>query len=146
MKSLLKWSTTALLVFSLHLTPAMAEQSKRFGDYVIHYNTLNTDMLNPAVAREYGIQRSKSRAMLNVSVIRASDDKPVRAQVTATSGMLTGHKQTLKTREIREGDAVYYISDFPVAHRDTLKFNVRVKPEGTRQTHTIEFQKQFFTE
>lgn len=146
MKSLLKWSTTALLVFSLHTAPVMAEQAKRFGDYVIHYNTLNTDTLNPAVAREYGIQRSKNRAMLSVSVIRESDGKGVQAQVTATSGMLTGHKQTLKTREIREEDAVYYISDFPVAHRDTLKFTLRVKPEGSRRTHTITFQKQFFTE
>ncbi|MFP3874572.1 MAG: DUF4426 domain-containing protein [Thiohalophilus sp.] len=146
MKSLLKWSTTVLLVFSLHLPPALAEQAERFGDYVIHYNTLNTDILNPEVASEYGIKRSKSRAMLNVSVLRESDGKPVKAEVTATSGMMTGHKQTLKTREIREGDALYYISDFPVAHRDTLKFTLRVKPQGSRKTHTFAFQKQFFTE
>lgn len=146
MKSLLKWSTTALLVFSLHAAPVMAEQAKRVGDYAIHYNTLNTDTLNPDVASEYGIQRSKSRAMLNVSVIRTSDNQPVEAKVTATSGMLTGHKQTLDIRKIREGEAIYYISDFPVAHRDTLKFTVRVKPEDSRRTHTIEFQKQFFTE
>jgi len=146
MGSLLKWSLTALLVVSFYPASAGAEQAMRVGDYVIHYNTLNTDMLNPDVAREYGIQRSRSRAMLNVSVLRQSDNRAVAAEVTASSGMLTGHKQTLAVREIREGDAIYYISDFPVAHRDTLNFTIRVKPEDSRQTHTIEFQKQFFTE
>lgn len=146
MGSLLKWSLTSLLVFSFYPATAGAEQATRVGDYVIHYNTLNTDMLNPDVAREYGIQRSRSRAMLNISVIRQSSNQAVPAGVEATSGMLTGHKQQLKIREIREGDAIYYISDFPVAHRDTLNFTLRIKPEGSRQAQMIEFQKQFFTE
>lgn len=146
MWSLLKYSLTSLLVLSLCPISASAEQAMRAGDYVIHYNTLNTDILSPEVAREYGIQRSKSRAMLNVSVLRQDNNQAVAAQVNATSGMLTGHKQALKMREIREGDAIYYISDFPVAHRDTLMFNIRVRPEGSQQTHTVEFEKQFFTE
>lgn len=146
MWSLLKWSLTSLLILSFYPAMAGAEQARHVGDYVIHYNTLNTDMLNPDVARQYGIKRSKSRAMLNVSVIRQADNQPVPAEVNATSGMLTGHKQELAMREIREGKAVYYISDFPVAHRDTLSFTVRVRPEGSRQAYTVEFQKQFFTE
>lgn len=146
MLSLLKWSLTSLLVISLYPAAVSAEQAKRVDDYVIHYNTLNTDVLNPDVAREYGIQRSKSRAMLNISVINKNNNQAVPAKVTATSGMLTGHKQNLSVREIREGDAIYYISDFPVAHRDTLQFDIRVKPQGSEQSYTIEFEKQFFTE
>ncbi len=147
MGSLLKWSLTSLLlVCSFHPVTASAEQAKRFGDYIVHYNTLTTDMLNPDVAREYDIQRSRSRAMINISVIRQSDNQAVPADLTVTSGMLTGHKQDLTMRKIREGDAIYYVSDFPVAHRDTLNFAVRVKPEGSRQSHRFEFEKQFFTE
>ena len=147
MGSLLKWSLTSLLlVCSFHPATASAEQAKRFGDYIVYYNTLTTDMLNPDVAREYDIQRSRSRAMINISIIRQSDKHAVPAELKVTSGMLTGHKQNLTMQEIREGDAIYYVSDFPVAHRDTLSFTVRVRPEGSRQSHTFEFEKQFFTE
>ena len=116
MGSLLKWSLTSLLlVCSFYPATASAEQSRRFGDYVVHYNTLTTDMLNPDVAREYDIQRSSSRAMITISIIRQSDDEAVTAELEVTSGMLTGHKQNLTMREIHEGDAIYYLSDFPVA-------------------------------
>ncbi|MGD8407623.1 MAG: DUF4426 domain-containing protein [Thiohalophilus sp.] len=145
MWSLLKWSLTSLLVLSFYPATAGAEQAKQVDNYVIHYNVLNTDMLTPDIAKQYGIQRSKSRAMLNVAVIRSDDKRPVSAMVTATTGMMTGHMQKLSMREIREGEAIYYIGDFPVAHLDTLNFTIKVKPEGSQQTHTIEFKKQFFT-
>ena len=43
---------------------ASAENSQDFGDYVLHYNALATDMLPPAVARDYHITRSQHRGML----------------------------------------------------------------------------------
>ena len=48
--------------------PAHAEQSSSFGDYVIHYNAIPSTFLTPDTAREYGISRSRNRAMLNISV------------------------------------------------------------------------------
>ena len=44
--------------------------SKDFGDYVIHFNAISTELLQPDVARAYSITRSRNRAMLNVSIIR----------------------------------------------------------------------------
>ena len=35
--------------------PASAERSVSFGDYTIHYNALPTEVLEPSVARAYGI-------------------------------------------------------------------------------------------
>ena len=46
------------------------EGSKDFGDYVVYFNAIKTDQLSPDIAREYGIGRSKDRAMLNVSIHR----------------------------------------------------------------------------
>jgi len=40
---------------------AHAENSQDFGDYVVHFNALNTNHLPPTVTREYGIKRSKNR-------------------------------------------------------------------------------------
>lgn len=149
MRSQLRWVFSSLVAFVMFISPASAEQSQRFGDYVVHYNTLSTDMLEPDIAQKYNIKRSKSRAMLNISVIRQKKNlagQAVAADVSVTSRRLTGHKEKLRAREIREGDAIYYISDFPVAHRDTLNFVVQVKPEGVKNTYTIKFKEQFFTE
>jgi len=63
-----------------------AQQSQDFGEYVVHYNALNTKLIPPQVAKGYGIQRSSNRALLNVTVLKKVMDTPgtpVGAQVTA---------------------------------------------------------------
>ena len=52
------------IVLSLFAAPfhASAERSKAFGDFQVHYNALTTDLIEPSVARAYGIIRSKHRA------------------------------------------------------------------------------------
>ena len=61
----------AAFVLALHWPlSATAEQSDFFGDYTVHYNALPTDVLQPAVARSYGITRSKNRVLLNVSALK----------------------------------------------------------------------------
>ena len=47
-----------------------AENSKDFGQYVVHFNALATDQLPARVAREYRITRSKNRGMINITVLR----------------------------------------------------------------------------
>ena len=53
------------------MNAAFAERSDSFGDYQIHYNALRTDIIDPSVARAYGIIRSKNRALVNVAVSEA---------------------------------------------------------------------------
>jgi len=138
------WILPILLAFWL---PAQAENSQDFGDYVVHYNALNTDLLAPKVAQEYGIKRSKNRGMINVVLLHkvlgaTGTPTPARVQGTATS--LTGKQRTLEFREIREQNAIYYIAEFPVSNEETLKFEIEVKPEGA-DPMTVKFKKQFFT-
>ena len=68
-----------------------AENSKDFGQYVVHFNALATDQLPARVAREYRITRSKNRGMINITVLRkvlGSPGQPVHAFVedVAASG------------------------------------------------------------
>src|SRR5690606_2094532 len=42
------------------------ENMKDFGDYVLHFNAIGTDQLTDRVAAQYGIVRSRNRAMLSV--------------------------------------------------------------------------------
>jgi hypothetical protein len=119
-----------------------------FGEYVIHYNAQATEMLPPEVARAYGIQRSANRAMITVSVIRKREGTigdTVAADVTVSASNLTGQLKSVDTREIREAQAIYYIGEVGVANRETLIFDISVKPEGEAAPFTVRFRQQFYT-
>ena len=128
--------------------PAEATSSD-IGDYVVHFSAQTTDQLTPDVARAYNIVRSKSRAMLNVSVVRKSDGQSVPATVSVKTTNLTGQLKNVTMRKIEEpGDtvAVYYIGETPVANRETLLFDISVKPEGQSTVSEVRFKRQFYTD
>jgi len=125
-----------------------AEQAKVFGDYSIHYSTFTTDMLTAEVASGYNINRSKNRALLNISVLKKVLDtttKPVRATVVASATNLSAQLKNLEIKEISDQGAIYYIAEFPVADREILNFNISVTPEGESNAYTLTFQQEFFT-
>lgn len=126
-----------------------AEQSKTFSDYVVYYNAFSTDMLQPSVAKQYGIKRSKNRAMFNISVqkkIMGTAGQPVAADITGKAINLNAQTKTLNPRKIVEGTAIYYIGEFPVTHREVLDFDFNITPEGEQNLFNLKFRQQFFTE
>jgi len=128
---------------------ANAENSQDFGDYVVHFNALNTNYLPPSVTREYGLKRSKNRGMINVAVLRkvmGTVGKPVEAEITASATNLAGQKRDIALREVREETAIYYIGDFPISHEETLRFTLHVKPVDKSDAHEVKFTHQFFTQ
>jgi hypothetical protein len=129
--------------------PAVAENSTRVDGYTIHHNALTTDLLSPTIASAYQIRRSKSRAMLNVSVIKDEPDnapgQSVSARVTAVAKNLLGQEREVPMREVREGTAVYYIGDFLVADRETLNFQLSVQPDGSSRIYQTSLSQEFFT-
>lgn len=127
---------------------SVAEQSQDFGEYVVHFNAITTDMLPPKVAREYRIPRSKNRAMLNIVVLQkvlGTAGQPVTATVKARATNLTGQMRDIPLREIKEPYAIYYIGDFPVSNEETLDFELEVTPEGQKKPLNVRFRQQFFT-
>jgi hypothetical protein len=140
-----------LLVGSLAFPASgAAQQSQDFGDYVVHYNALNTNLIPPQVAQGYGITRSPSRALLNVTVLKKVMDNPgtpVRAAVTATGTNLTGQLREIEIREIRDPEgAIYYIGEFPVHNLETYRFEIKVAVEGEPDPLMVLFRQQFYTE
>jgi len=120
--------------------------SANIGDHVVHFSAQATDQLPPEVARAYNIVRSKNRAMLNVSILRAADNTPVAAAVTVKTVNLTGQLKNITMREINEQEAIYYIGETPVANRETLIFDISVIPEGADTASDVRFKRQFFTD
>ncbi len=125
--------------------PAAASSSV-IGDHVIHFSAQSTDQLPPEVARAYNIVRSKNRAMLNVSVLTAADNRPVSAEVSVRTVNLTGQLKNITMRQIDEQDAIYYIGEVAVANRETLNFDISVTPDGVDTASTVRFQRQFYTD
>ena len=143
---LLQLLTACLLLIPL---AGQAENSTHERGYTVHHNAIPSAMLTPDVAKQYGIVRSKYRGLLNVSVIRerpgtVGESVPARVEVTMTD--LTGRSQPLPMRRIREGDAYYYIGEFPVVDGETYGFRMRVTPQGEQQPIEAGIEQQFFVD
>ncbi len=140
----------AALFTSLILTLPLsvkAEQAKDFGDYTIHYSAFTTDILSPEVAKIYGIRRSSNRVLLNISVLKkvmGTSAQPVPARIEATATNLSSQLRELDVRRVNEQGAIYYLAELKVDHKETLKFDLSVTPEGAEDTYNFSFTQQFF--
>jgi hypothetical protein len=134
----------ALFLFSLY---ANAENSTSIPGYTIHHNAIPTASLDPAVANQYRIQRSKYRGMLNVSVIKdvpESTGKSVDAVVMANATNIRGQLISIPMRKVTEGDAIYFIGEFRLTNQETLNFHLQVKPKGETRFYKAELKQEFF--
>jgi len=147
MKKLLQALTLAIALTSFS---AIAQQAQVFGDYTVHYNALNSSLITPEVAKAYGIRRSDSRALINISVLMSAKDNSttaVKARVTASGRNLTGQTRNVDMREINDGDgAIYYIGELSVRNMETFDFTVVVLPQGKDKPFNVRFRQQFYTE
>ena len=125
------------------------ESSKEFGDYVVYFNALNTDQLTPDIAREYGIVRSKSRAMLNVSIhhkLPNGTTEAVEGAVAASAVNLNGQLKTMTLRKVPEETAIYYIGELAITDGEVLIYTIDATPQGEVSRFTVRFKKQFFVD
>lgn len=130
-----------LLLLAASLGPALAEQSQQLGPWTVHYNAFNSTFLSPQIASQYDIRRSRLNAVLNVAV----QDAQGKAQAVALSGEardLLGHVRTLSFREVREGEAIYYLAQLPFRQEDTFRFEIQLQAAGQQQL--LKFQQTFY--
>jgi len=115
------------------------------GDHIVHFNAGPTIDLTPEIAQTYDFVRSKSRAMLTVSVIEKSNNSPTPAEISVNVRNLTGQLKNMVMRTITEQGSIYYIGDTAVANRETLTFVITVTPEGVDQPTDVQFSREFYT-
>lgn len=108
------------------------KNSVQSGEFTVHYNALSTTQIPPEVAQRSGITRSANRALVNIAVRRgrAAESVAVAAKVEASATNMAGQRQTLQLREVREGDAIYYLGEARIEDRDTLSIEVTATPDG----------------
>ncbi len=140
--------TLLLLLTGTVSTPAFAENSKTFGNYIVHYNAFRSDILTPEIAKAYSLTRRNNRMVVNITVQKKDGDasKPVKANIEGFASNLSGQTKTLEFKEIHDGEAIYYLAQAQVANRETLKFDVTATPDGESLTAKVNFTQQFFTD
>jgi hypothetical protein len=123
--------------------------SRDFGNYVLYFNAIRTDVLTPEIAKKNNIARSANRALVNISISKKAEGTPgvpVAGSVVVQAVNLNGQFKDLTVREVREGDAIYYIGDVAVANDETLVFTVDATPSNETSPLSVRFQRQFFAE
>jgi len=128
---------------------AAAQQAEQFDNYVVHYNALMTDMIPPQSAQAYGIERSASRALINITVLRKVLDnpgQPVHAEIELEAENLTGQHRVIEMREVEDQGAIYYLGTLRVRNRETFDFTATIMPEGAEEPLELRFRQEFFTE
>lgn len=136
-----------ILISSLFIaTAANAEQFKTIKDIDVHYSAFNSTFLTPTVAREFGLKRNGFNAVINISVLdRYQVGKPsTTATVTGTAKNLIGQSKTLEFTEVKQGDAIYYLAQFPISNEEQFSFKIDINA-GLKGAGKIEFIQKFYT-
>jgi hypothetical protein len=124
---------------------ALAQQSQSFGAFELHYSVVNTTFLDPKIAASYGIARGKNRAILNLAVRETlTGGSAARSMVLQGRTWDLIQSQALEFKEIREGEAIYYIAEFAFINEEWRFFELNFRPAGADQTYTFTFKHQLY--
>ncbi len=149
--------TTSICAAALLFNPAalFAAQMVSEDGYEVHYSAFNSTFLEPEIAKENRLKRSRDEAVINITVVEASSvpaeqaaPSVVAANITGKAVNLAGQIKELAFRKITEGDTIYYISNVHFADQETLNFEIDVQPQGREDPEPIrlEFSQQFFVD
>jgi len=125
-----------------------AENSREFGDYVIHYNAFRSDTISAEIAKQYDLPRASNRVLINIAVLKKvmhTTGKPTPATIEGHASNLTGQFKQLTFKTVKEGTAIYYLADTKISDGEFLKFDIKVTPEGVKHPMRLHFDKRFFT-
>ena len=141
---------SGILFFLISITSfsSLAENSRQFGDYLVHFNAFRSDAISAEVAKQHDLARANNRVLVNITVLKelmGTTGQPVPSKVTGHASNLTGQLKTLEFKEIKEGNAIYYLADTKITDGEFLKFEINVVPEGETRPMRLHFNKRFFT-
>lgn len=114
----------------------------RWNGYDIYYTTFRSTLVPADVARLHGINRSDNRILTNITVRR--EGEPVRARVTGRVSNLLNQMSSLDFAEVIEEAAIYYLANQLVDERDTLRYTIDIRPQGSEDTFELEFVRQYY--
>ncbi|MGI2854212.1 DUF4426 domain-containing protein [Shewanella algae] len=138
---------TLLLCLGSLAGVAQAEQKQAVGHFDIHYMALGSTFLTPSIAKNYGIERSRYTGIINIAVLDTSEEgnPAVPVEISGLANNLIDARMQLKFREIREGDAIYYIAEVPYRDDQEINFQILIK-HGNELNTTLAFKQKFYVD
>jgi hypothetical protein len=137
-----------LTLLACFMSPmAISAQFQNIKDLEVHYSAFNAQFLTAEVARSYDIKRSGYNGVLSISVLdRYQAGKPaIEAKVTGSAKNLLGSIRKLEFKPIKEGEAIYYIAQFPITNEELLRFTINIDGQ-LKGRGPINFQQTFYTQ
>ena len=133
----------ALALFAL-ANKANAEQKLTLGNWDVHYIAFNTTFLTPEIAKNNGIVRSKYNGLINISVLDKQNQQAQNVSLTGEAINLLGVNKKLSFKQVKEGDAIYYLAVLPFSNEERYRINVEINDGKTQQT--LKFEHKFYVE
>lgn len=125
-----------LIATSIGMLPtnSYAEQAQTLGQWEVHYIVLNSTFLQPDIARQYGVQRSKYNAFVNISVLDKDSKEAQDVDVRGVATNLLGNSKELSFKKVQEQQAIYYLAQLSFRNRETFRFEITVQHGNEQQT------------
>ena len=139
MTKALQASVLLLVVYAAH-----AEQSKRFGDWRVHYIAFNASVLSAEIAERYDIVRGSNKGLVNITAIGPSG-KGEKVSVKGRFKNLLDQTTKLDFREIDDKGTVYYLAAFDFENAENLRFEITVELPK-HGSETFRFQHALYRE
>ncbi|MCH8538195.1 MAG: DUF4426 domain-containing protein [Alkalimonas sp.] len=140
MKSFLYLATLLLMLSA----PLHAEQKQTLGPWDVHYLAFNATFLTPEIASNYGIQRSRYTAIVNISVLDKQDQAAQQVIVEGSARNLLGQVRQLSFKRVQDGDAIYYFAPLTVRNEDLWRFEINIR-QGNEQQQ-LRFEQTFYVD
>lgn len=136
---------TALLAFSC-ASYTNAENMKKMDDINVHYMAINSTFLTPEIAKAYGLERSRFKGLVNISVLDNSQKgNPAKTVImTGKARNDVGQIKSLEFTEVKEGNAVYYLAQVSYANEETIYFDINISDKGKQ--HNLKFSQKFYVD
>ncbi len=136
------WFTSASigLIVVLASTLARAETIAWQG-YDIHYTTFSSLLIPQEVAAAHEIDRSKNRIVTNISILRVG--QPQSATITGHHSNLLNQLYSMDFVEVNESSAIYYLANQLIDERDTIRFDINIKPNNSVESYNLKFMRQY---
>jgi hypothetical protein len=138
-----------LITFSLSLfvmTSVSAENMKKLGSMNVHYMAIGSTFFTPEIAKAYGITRSRYNGLINISVLDNSQ-KGNPAKTVSLTGQAKnnlGQFKDLDFKEVKEGDAIYYLAQVNYSNEETIHFDIMINDGKDKQQ--LKFSQKFYVD
>lgn len=146
MKSIIKNLVMFAVLSIAFATASNAENMKKMNDINVHYIALSSTFLTPEIAKAYGIERSRYKGLVNISVLdNTQEGKPSKTVIiNGKARNDVGQIKSLDFTEVVEGDAVYYLAQVSYTNEETIYFDINITDKGKQ--HNLKFSQKFYVD